>query len=115
VSIEGNDVNLARIASALERLVTIAERVRPAPAPTSGVIVGGTPFPNATVSQPPPPTSPAQSNRTEFQFSASAGARLREGDKHDPEHRGVKPSKKGTGLYCPTQLADGSYCNWKQA
>jgi hypothetical protein len=101
------DVNLARIASALERIAKVAD---------DWAAVVGRP---TMIVAPPNPTGPREAlppePRREFQFSASAGARLREGDKHDPEHLAVKASKYEPGLFCPTKLADGSFCKWKQA
>jgi hypothetical protein len=113
-----NDVNLARVATALERLATAAERYV---TNRTGEPVRAIPMRSEYVETPPPPPAPSRDEvqvagtapASEFRFSASAGARLREGEKHDPEHKGVKPGR--SGLYCPTKLGDGTWCQWRQA
>lgn len=103
---------LERIAIALEQLVleymdqhpsARAEVSRPtAPSPTGPV--GPEPPPPAPYTTPPPAPGPIPQYQTPV---------FVEGSIHAQGHNPLKMNRRG--LFCPTKLQDGSWCQWKVA
>jgi hypothetical protein len=90
-----------RIAAALERIATALEQGVLASLPDPGLPPTASAWP-----EPPPPTAPPAG---EFVFtgpvvSVAAG--------ECPVHHKARAGTKG--LYCPTKLPDGTWCQWKK-
>lgn len=111
-----NADSLARIATALEQLVLeYMEAKHPpqspqtAPAPQAQRPPAPPPF----VTEPPPvgqyeTKPPAVPNGGPIPFSSPV---FIEGSVHASGHKPLKINKRG--LYCPTKLTDGSWCQWR--
>lgn len=111
-------MNEERVAVALERIATAVEQwvlEHPAEAKVAGFLTGEPPLPTPPADLPPTsPTAPLSAtivNQTVPLPPVMAVApRWAAGMNHAAGHKPLKENNRG--LYCPTKLPDGSWCQW---
>ena len=94
-----------RTAAALERIATALEQMALNAIPANALPTGEPPLPT------PPPNLPVQPIMQPLPpVQPAAAVRYQAGMTHAAGHKPLKENNRG--LYCPTKLADGTWCQF---
>ena len=111
-------MNEERVAVALERIATAVEQwvlEHPAEAKAAGFLTGEPPLPEPPADLPPttptaPQTATVVNQTVPLPPVMAVAPRWAAGMNHAAGHKPLKENNRG--LYCPTKLTDGSWCQW---